>query len=337
MRSLSSCPRSRDTLAHLLAQSNVCVWGFFRVVTDLFGVGFPGLLALCRGDRGFGVAQQPWLVVLSRQDVISAPLHDGFRHRAMTMQRIRRDDAAFQLKKLDEMQSAGRFVVSRRQHVDERHAGFCAPRRHHHWRHVTLAAFVGSSQRLAVESYHALDFGRRRKRLGEAPKDLFEAARIEDAKDTAEGVVARYPVLQHQNRAQQRFFRPPKQRDVATGRGTTQRGEQRNEQDLGQIVLRLVLPRIDQRRKAFCKAVQDSLLSNQETLSESNFSSSAIAWPLGHAIPLPLQGRVERAALAALYRASHSATSFCESARASGSVPRWPPSGKAASAVPAIA
>jgi hypothetical protein len=55
-------------------------------------------------------------------------------------------------------------------------------------------------------------------------------------------------------------------------------------------VLRLVLPRIDQRRKAFCKAVQDSLLSNQETLSESNFSSSAIAWPLGHAIPLPRTG-----------------------------------------------
>ena len=118
----------------------------------------------------------------------------------MTMQRIRRDDAAFQLKKLDEMQSAGRFVVSRRQHIDERHAGRCAPRRHHHWRHVILAAFVGSSQCLAIESYHALDFGRRRKRLGEAPKNLFEAARIEDAKDTAEGVVARYPVFQHQNR-----------------------------------------------------------------------------------------------------------------------------------------
>jgi hypothetical protein len=105
----------------------------------------------------------------------------------MTTQRIRRDDAAFQLKKLDELQSAGRFVVSGRQHVDERHAGHCAPRRYHRWRHVTLAAFVGSSQRLAVESYHALDFGRHRKRLGEAPKDLFEAARIEDAKDTDEG------------------------------------------------------------------------------------------------------------------------------------------------------
>jgi len=40
----------------------------------------------------------------------------------MTMQRICRDDAALQLKKLDELQSAGRFVVSRRQHIDERHA-----------------------------------------------------------------------------------------------------------------------------------------------------------------------------------------------------------------------
>ena len=38
-----------------------------------------------------------------------------------------------------------------------------------------------------------------------------------------------------------------------------------------------------------------------------------------------------------LYRASHSATRFCESARASGSVPRWPCSGAAASVLPAIA
>jgi hypothetical protein len=206
------------------------------------------------------------------------------------MQRVRRDDAALQLKELDEMQSAGRFVVSRRQHIGERHAGHRAPRRHHHWRHVTLAAFIGSSQSLAVESYHALDFGRRRKRLGKAPKHLFEAVRIEDAKDTAEGVVARNPVLQHQNRAQQRFFSPPEQCNVTTGRSTAQRSQQRNEQHLGQIVLGLLLPRIDQFREAFCKAVQNSLLSNQETLSESNFPSRAIAWPFGHAIPLPSRG-----------------------------------------------
>ena len=37
------------------------------------------------------------------------------------------------------------------------------------------------------------------------------------------------------------------------------------------------------------------------------------------------------------YRESHSATRFCKSARASGSVPRWPRSGTAASGVPAIA
>src|SRR6202023_1197215 len=97
------------------------------------------------------------------------------------------------------------------------------------------------------------------------------------------------------NRAQQRFLRPPKQRDVATGRSSAQRGQQRNKQYLGQIVLGLVLPGIDQWRKAFRKAIQNSLPSNQETLSESNFPSRAIACPLRHAIPLPLQGRVTRA------------------------------------------
>ena len=271
---------------HILDGSNDRCSDFFAAVIGVLGGGLFGLLAFCRRDGGLGIAQQARLVVLHRQDVISAALDDGIGHPAMTMQRIRGDDAALQLKKLDELQSAGRFVVSRCQHIGKRHAGHCAPRRHHHWRHVTLAALVGSSQRLAIESDHALDFGRRRKRLGKAPKHLFEAVRIEDAKDTAEGIVARYPVLQRQNRAQQRFFRPPKQRDVATGRGTAQRGQQRDEKHLGQIVLRLVLPRIDQRRKAFCKTVQKGLRSNQETLSESKFPSRAIAWSLERAIPL---------------------------------------------------
>src|SRR4029078_4281852 len=120
--------------------------------------------------------------------------------------------------------------------------------------------------------------------LGKTPKYLIEASRIENAKDPAEGVVARYSVLQHQNRAQQRFLRPPQQSDIAPGRGATQRSQQRNKQYLRQIVLRLVLPRIDQRRKAFCKAVQNRLLPNQETLSESIFPAPPIAWAPERAI-----------------------------------------------------
>src|SRR4029078_8569571 len=96
--------------------------------------------------------------------------------------------------------------------------------------------------------------------LGKTPKYLIEASRIENAKDPAEGIVARYSVIQHQNRAQQRFLRPPKPIHIATRRRSTQRSQQLNKQYLRQIVLRLVLPRIDQRRKAFCKAVQNPLL-----------------------------------------------------------------------------
>jgi len=51
------------------------------------------------------------LVVLHRQDVIATALTIALAIPAMTMQRVRRDDAALQLKKLDELQSAGRFVV----------------------------------------------------------------------------------------------------------------------------------------------------------------------------------------------------------------------------------
>ena len=92
---------------HILDGSNDRGSGFFAAVIGVLGGGLFGFLALCRRDRGLGIAQQTRLVVFYRQDVISVALHDGFRHPAMTMQRVRRDDAAFQLKKLDEQQSAG--------------------------------------------------------------------------------------------------------------------------------------------------------------------------------------------------------------------------------------
>src|SRR5712664_4267763 len=76
---------------HIPDRSNDRGSGFLAAVTGVLGGGLFGLLALCRRDRGLGIAQQARLVVLYRQDVISAPPHNGFRHPAMTMQRICRD------------------------------------------------------------------------------------------------------------------------------------------------------------------------------------------------------------------------------------------------------
>src|SRR5258708_28226814 len=70
---------------HIPDRSNDRGSGFFAAVIGVLGGGLFGLLALCRRDGGLGIAQQARLVVLHRQDVISAALHDGFRHPAMTM------------------------------------------------------------------------------------------------------------------------------------------------------------------------------------------------------------------------------------------------------------
>src|ERR1700730_10836296 len=96
---------------HILDGSNDRGSGFLAAVIGVLGGGLFGLLALCRRDRGLGIAQQAWLVVLYRQDIISAAPHNSFRHPAMTMQRLRRDDAALDVKKLDEVQIGVTFVV----------------------------------------------------------------------------------------------------------------------------------------------------------------------------------------------------------------------------------
>src|SRR6202790_1042138 len=73
---------------HIRDGSNDRGSGFLAAMIGVLGGGLFGLLALCRRDRRLGIAQQARLVVLDRQDVISAAPHDGVRHPAMTMQRV---------------------------------------------------------------------------------------------------------------------------------------------------------------------------------------------------------------------------------------------------------
>ena len=153
-------------------------------------------------NGGFGVFQQRGLVLLGRQHIVAAPRHDRFGHRAMTMQSIGGDHAAFELQKLEQLQGAVDFVVVRRQDVGERHPRLRCPRRHHDRRHMALAAFVAAPQRLAVERNHplrTLDLRALRKRDHEAPECCLEGLRIDHAKDPAEGVVAWQTILKHKH------------------------------------------------------------------------------------------------------------------------------------------
>ena len=101
-----------------------------------------------------------------------------------------------------------------------------------------------------------------------------------------------------QNRPQQRFCRAAKFRHRAAAFRAAQRGQKGDKHDLRQLVPRIVRTGIGQVSKAFVEAVRRSLLSNQETPSES--TSNARATPqVSYAIPVPLVGRVRVGAVSA--------------------------------------
>src|SRR5207247_543478 len=156
-------------------------------------------------------------------------------------------------------------------------------------------ALVAAPQRLAVERDHPLrplDPRLLRKRSHKAPKCALEGLRIDHAEDATEGVVAWQTILEHQHVLPKVSFHPRKQRDVDTGRRTTQRCQQRQKPNPGQIVQRVVRPRVGQIRKTFRKSIHRWLPPNQESPSESISHAQAITYSSPHAIPLPLWGRV---------------------------------------------
>ena len=205
------------------------------------------------------------------------------------MQRIGRHHAAFELQKFDQLQGAGGFVVVRCLHIGQRHAGLRRPGRHHHGRHVAFAAFVAAPQRLAVERDHPfrrLDLGAFGKGFHEALERLLERLRIEHAEHPTERVVARQAVLQHQHILPKIGLHPRKQRHVgATGR-PAQRRHQGNEQDLRQIVQRIVRPRVGQvfekhsaNRSIGCSIRIGSLLQNQFPSASQQLTNSHMRFP----------------------------------------------------------
>jgi hypothetical protein len=205
-----------------------------------------GLALLPTAASAARVARQGGLIVLHRQYIIAAALHDGRRHRTMAMQRIGRHDAALQLQEADQLQGGRCFVVARRQRAGQRHTGLNTPRGHHDRGHVAPAALVGPPQRLAIERNHPLDPCRRRKRLGEPPKRRLERLRIEQAKHAAERIVARQAMIERQDVAQHWLLGTSEFRHVAAVLRSAQRCQKRDEQELGEIVLKVACARIGQ-------------------------------------------------------------------------------------------
>src|SRR5207249_10346876 len=83
---------------------------------------------------------------------------------------------------------------------------------------------------------------------------------------------------------------PRKQRHVGATRRSAQRRQQRDEQNLCQIVQRILRARVGQVCKALAKSSHRRLPPNQKPPSESTFPSLAMTYKSPHAIPLPQRG-----------------------------------------------
>src|SRR5258706_11141597 len=103
-------------------------------------------------------------------------------------------------------------------------------------------------------------------------------------------------MLQGKDLAKHRFLRQANLRHLRAVRRRAQNCQKRDKENLHQIVLGVLRPRIGNKPKVFVESIHRRLLANQETLSESTLSPLATPPSLPrnryspYAIPLPQGG-----------------------------------------------
>src|ERR1700687_5496557 len=127
--------------------------------------------------------------------------------------------------------------------------------------------------------------------------------RLDGAEHPAERVVARYAMLQAQEKPQQPFLRSSEFRHIRARLGSAQHCSQRDEQHLQQFVSRIVGARVRQPPENLLELAHPTPSMIRESSSESVLSSNAIDASNPYAIPL-LAGRRPAIAVAPRWKAA---------------------------------
>jgi hypothetical protein len=207
----------------------------------------------------------------------------------MAMQRIGRDDAAFEGKQRQYLQRPLGFVAARSLLLGKRHPRLHRPDVDHVQRFVARTALEGASQCLAVDRHHAgeiepVGLGKGRH---EASECGLEGTRLEQTEHAAEGIVTGNPVLQPQRQPQQSFLGLPELRHVRAGLCSAQHRRQGDNQYFQQIAPRIGRPRVRQTPKNLLELLHPTPSTMWEPFSESNLRNNAIEAANPYAIPLP--------------------------------------------------
>ena len=242
------------------------------------------------GEGGFGAGVQRQLVPLEPQHVMGPSLADHRGGVGTAVKRIGRDGAAFRAQALEKSPDGGSLAAVTSPGLGQREAGEAVEDAHHQGRHVALARFVGTPQRLAVHGQHrtgaqGLPHG------GEAGcKGFFQFTRVEQAQDPREGVMAGWAMAQLQHLAKLVLVTGGKVRDADAGLLAAQQPAEHQEQHLAQVVARREVARVTN----LAKDRQDLIDHERIPLfggSDQSRSDSQSQSPIySYAITLPRRG-----------------------------------------------
>ena len=145
--------------------------------------------------------------------------------------------------------------------------------RDHHFRRLLPAFLVGALQGLAIDGDDAAFGERRPERSHELAERLIKRLGIENAKHAREGVVRGNAVLEAQNFRKKSLLGFSEFDDLDARLAPTQYRDERDEQDLDQIVTRIIGPGIGQHRERTCEELHEHPLGGSGVLLRINDSA----------------------------------------------------------------
>ncbi len=224
---------------------------------------------------------------------MAATLEHSLDKLPIAVQRVAGNDATFERQHAQNFQRSFGLVAAGRLPRGQGHSGLDREDIDHMQRRGASAAFVGATQRLAIDGNDAgkLDLVGLGEGGREPPKSLLERFRIQCSQHPAEGVVARDAVLQSQKLPQRLLLGPGKQSHVRGAVPPTQCRSKRDDDDIEQIVIGVGRPRIRQVSEDLSEFLHWTPSAIRESSSESMLRAGATSMSNPHAIPLPARGR----------------------------------------------
>ena len=189
-------------------------------------------------------SKQLALIFLERQHVVAAALEHRCGKGAMAMQRIGRNNAAFEVQQIQYLQGAGSLVATRGLALSQAHSRLRCPDVDHVQRRTFPAPLEGPAQGFAVDRHHPAEV--QPVELGECRHEPLEYGLeglwVQQTEHPTERVVAGDLVLQPKEQSKQPFLAAAKRGHVRGALGASQRRRERNDQNFQQVVPRVVRP-----------------------------------------------------------------------------------------------